>query len=341
MLGSGIRIAPGFLDFALVQPLFTRFPRPSVSRRPIPGDTYIAQKNNLKKCSIFFGERCINYRASFLSFRKPTNRRITTTMSKKLFAYLMLPLALLFCNSSENSAAQNGTSPAAPTGILEKMIVANGVVTMNVDLRHLNGNNSASDQSRLDTLQFAVAPQSFFTVLVFNNLLRTPESGAQMTLTSQNSVTLSGALKDSQLVIEKRASSEAFDLVVRDSKTGFVFFNIDGHSYNYDSGQHLLNISDGRLLISNEFATRLGHPAQGGASAGNISVRATMYPIETDRIVNGAVTSAVMPAVGTVPGPDVIVGELPQVSQASSPNSGIEGNYVGLGVGNHFLQCRN
>ena len=107
-------------------------------------------------------------------------------MSKKLFTY-SCSRSLCSCAIARRIPQQSyiDKAPAAPTGTLEKMIVANGVVTMDVDLRRLNGNVSASDQSRLDTLRFDVAPDSFFTVLVFNNLLRTPEFGSQMTLTPQ------------------------------------------------------------------------------------------------------------------------------------------------------------
>ena len=54
-------------------------------------------------------------------------------MSKKLFTYLMLPLLLLFCNSSQNSVAgSKQKSPDVQSGTLEKMIVASGSVAMDV-----------------------------------------------------------------------------------------------------------------------------------------------------------------------------------------------------------------
>ena len=256
-------------------------------------------------------------------------------MSRKLFAYLLLPLLLLFCISSENFFAQpNDKNPDALTGTLERMLVSNGVVAMDLDLKRLNGDASVSNSPKLETLRFTVTPESFFTVLVFNNDLRGPEQSS-MSLASQNSAALPAALKSSlnQLAIEKLAADQPFDLAVRDSKTGFVFFNIEGHSYDYDANQHLLNISGGRLLVSSEFANKLGRPAQAGSVAGNMSVKATVYPIEVQKVVNGEIKSVVMPAthqpnVGTVPGPDVIVGDLPAVTQAGS-----SGTFVGLGVG--------
>ncbi len=63
-------------------------------------------------------------------------------------------------------------------------------------------------------------------------------------------------------------------------------------------------------------------PADAGAIVGNISIAATMRPIEVEKVVNGEVKSAVLPAtrraaeVGTVPGPDVIVGDIIGVEQA-------------------------
>ena len=58
-------------------------------------------------------------------------------------------------------------------------------------------------------------------------------------------VSLAGSLN--QLVIEKLLSGEAFDLAVRDSKTGFTFLNVEGGQYDYDANAKLLSITDGRL----------------------------------------------------------------------------------------------
>src|SRR5881394_2352245 len=151
-----------------------------------------------------------------------------------LNGFMLLSL-LLLGNSSGNYAAQSKQKTSdAPTGTLQRMIVENGSVTMDLDLNRLNGISSGSASPA--TLQFAVAANSFFTILVFNDLLRGPDSGS-MALILQDSpaagvnapgysvpVSLAGTLK--QLVVEKLPSGEAFDLAVRDSKSGFVFFNI-------------------------------------------------------------------------------------------------------------------
>ena len=87
---------------------------------------------------------------------------------------------------------------------------------------------------------------------------------------------LSASLK--QLVIEKLPSDRGFDLAVRDGNTGFTFFNVEGHQYNYDANAQSLTITNGRLLISKEFASALGRPSDAGVIVGRISMGAAMQP---------------------------------------------------------------
>ena len=271
-------------------------------------------------------------------------------MSKKLITYLTLPLIFLFCNSSQNSVAGSKESaPAAQTGTLQKMIVADGNVTMDVDLNRLNGINSAPGKP--ETLHFAVAPNSFFVILVFNDVLRGAQQGGALALIPQDAATLPAALSASlnQLVVEKLPSGEAFDLAVRDGKTGFVFFNVDNLQYNYDARSQSLDVNGGKLLISPQFAKTIGRPSEAGSVVGEISIGTSMQPIEIETLVNGTVRSSEMPplrgavsagartaqpADGSIPGPDVIVGDLPAVSQGGS-----SGSFVGLGVGT--TSCNN
>src|ERR1700719_1885603 len=90
-------------------------------------------------------------------------------MSTKFIGLFTLPLLLLFWNGPEISQAQSkNNNAAAATGTLQKMIVADGVVTLNVDLKHFNAANAS------ERLRFAVAPKSFFTVLVLNSEFRGP-----------------------------------------------------------------------------------------------------------------------------------------------------------------------
>jgi hypothetical protein len=245
-------------------------------------------------------------------------------MSKRLFTYLMLPLILFFCNSSQNSVAgSKQKSSESQSGTLEKMIVADGSVAMDIDLNRLNSISPATQ--KLETLRFVVKPNSFFTILVFNDLLRAAESGS-MALIPQNTSDLPARLNASlsQLAIEKMDWGAAFDIVVRDGKTDFVFFNIEGNLYDYDANAQLLSITGGRLLLSKEFANALGRPSDAGLVVGKISIGAAMQSIEVTQLANGETKSMVMPplrgaaggdAPTLVPGPDVIVGELNGLAQ--------------------------
>ena len=60
--------------------------------------------------------------------------------------------------------------------MLQKMIVESRSVTMDLDVNRLNGITSVL--AGPTTLQFAVAANSFFPILVFNELLRGPEPGS-------------------------------------------------------------------------------------------------------------------------------------------------------------------
>ena len=141
--------------------------------------------------------------------------------------------------------------------------------------------------------------------------------------------------------IEKLPSGEPFDLVARNGKTGFVFFNIEGSLYEYDAAAHLLNIKGGRLLISEELANKLGRPADAGLVVGEISIATTMYPIEITTVVKGIAKSSALPArsshvdVPNLPGPDIIVGDLPALAQFGVA----VGSQVGLGLAT--TSCNN
>src|SRR5439155_22645512 len=94
-------------------------------------------------------------------------------MSKITLTIFMLLLVLLLGNSPENYAAQSKRETSeAPTGTLQKMIVENGSVTMNLDLNRLNGSDPLITTPA--TLRFTAAINSFFTILAFDDLLRVP-----------------------------------------------------------------------------------------------------------------------------------------------------------------------
>ena len=291
-------------------------------------------------------------------------------MSKITITGFTLLLLLFLGNSSGNYAAASATATAARAqfkqttpesqparrtldqsgaGTLQKMIVQSGSVTMQLDLNRLNGISSVAE--RPTTLGFVAAANSFFSVLVFNDQLRGPEPGSIALVPAAGvdalgysfPVALGSSLK--QLVIEKLSSDQSFDLAVRDAKTGFTFFNVEGHQYDYDATGQLLSITGGRLLISKEFASALGRSADVSAAVGRISIGAAMQLIEIDQLVNGEPKSMAMPplrhGVGPetptlVPGPDVIVGDLPSMAQFGNDTVN---HLVGLGVGT--TSCNN
>jgi hypothetical protein len=276
-------------------------------------------------------------------------------MSKAIITCFICPLCLLFAWSEAEggtAAAQKQRNPDNQNvnGTLQKMIVENGSVTLKLDLNGLNGSNDLI--TRPVTLQFAAAKGSFFPILVFNDLLRGLEPGS-MNLVSAAEVNAPGynalpaALTASlkRLALEKLPSGQGFDLAVRDSNTGFTFFNIEGHQYNYDAAAQSFTITGGRLLISKQFASILGIPSEGGSLAGTISIGAAMRPIQIDQLVRGETRSMVLPplqhavapgAPNLVHGPDVIVGEVEDVDQI---NPTVVGTQVGLAVGTD--SCNN
>src|SRR6266566_841020 len=262
-------------------------------------------------------------------------------MSKLTLAGLMLPLLLLFASPDANSKISTARKQTiGESGTLQKMIVENGVVTLDLDLDRLTADGSLA--AKMVQQRFAVAANSFFSLLAFNDALRGPEQGS-MVLVPQYSTALPSPLRASinQLALEKLPSSEQFDLAVRDTKNGFTFFNVDRNQYDYDANGPLLSIQGGRLLISKEFADALGRPADAGLAVGKISVGAAMRPIQIDQLVNGEQKSMVMPplrgaagADAPVPGPDVIVGQIESVVQFGSA-----GTQVGLAAGTD--SCNN
>src|SRR5829696_5722360 len=93
----------------------------------------------------------------------------------KTILVALLSFNVFFSSGSGNLVAElNKNGPDANTGTLEKMIVANGSVAMELDLNRLNGIRSRAKQTKPSELRFDVVPDSFFTVLVFNNELRGP-----------------------------------------------------------------------------------------------------------------------------------------------------------------------
>jgi hypothetical protein len=283
---------------------------------------------------------------------KPMLKKTLIGFTFVLLSVLVIAVATPLRGVSAQPSSQMARSPqradsavatAAPTGTLQKMIVENGSVTMDLDLNRLSGISSAPQNLEA---HFAVGANSFFPILVFNDQLRGPVPGSMALIPSrsgglQSALSLPAALGASlkQLVVEKLPSGQGSDLAVRDGNTGFTFFNIEGHHYDYDAAAQSLAISNGRLLVSKEFANALGRPSEAGSTAGTISIGAVMQPIQIDQLVNGETKSMTMPPIpGTpnlVPGPDVIVGDVEDVAQLDSA----VGTQVGLAIGTD--SCNN
>jgi hypothetical protein len=224
---------------------------------------------------------------------------------KKIVTRFVLPALVLSALAVGVSVAQFPKKPASDTGTVETMIVANGTVAMDLDLGRLNG----SAEGARETLRFQAVADSFFPIVTFNNEVRGAQLGS-IGLIPLNATSLPQALSASinQLVVEKVAADQAFDLVVRDRDTGFVFFNIEGHLYNYDAATRAVQIDGGRLLVSEQFAKSLGRPSDAGSVIGSISIAAGMRVIEERKVVNGEDQSAVLPpGAGMGDSPDAFV----------------------------------
>src|SRR3989442_43482 len=111
-------------------------------------------------------------------------------MLRSILTVFMLPILLLLGSSSDNSAAKPKQSNSEnETETVEKLIVASGSVIMDVDLGRLNDVAGSTEKSNPATLRFAVAPDSFFVIVVTNDALRGPSPGS-MGLIPQNTANL-------------------------------------------------------------------------------------------------------------------------------------------------------
>ena len=145
---------------------------------------------------------------------------------------------------------------------------------------------------------------------MFNDQLRGPVPGSMALIPhrgqrfrlQQLPAALGASLK--QLAVEKLPSGQGADLAVRDSNTGFTFFNIQGHQYNYDAAAQSLAITNGRLLVSKEFAQR-ARPAVGRwfDSWNNLHRSSNATDPRSTQLVNGATKSMVMPPMQHAVGP--------------------------------------
>ena len=145
----------------------------------------------------------------------------------KTLLIALLPLLLFFGDGSDSSIFKT-KNPARPmgTGVLEKMIPAGGSVVLDLDMGKLGG------KARSAQVGFAIEKDSLFTVLVYNGDFRGP-TPSTMSLVPQAAASLPGKLGDSygQLMIENLPWGEQYEYAVRDAKTGYTFFNLDGAEF--------------------------------------------------------------------------------------------------------------
>jgi hypothetical protein len=229
--------------------------------------------------------------------------------------------------------AAAATASEAKDGTLEKLIVASGRVALDLDVQQLGG--GASTSRKATRLNFEAERDAFLTFVVFNGELRGPLPGSMRILPQESTGALPASLNASrnQLVVENASWGGAYDMVVRDGTTGFLYFNVEGQTLAYEPRGRALGVREGRLLISKELAQAMGRPSAAGSVAGGITIEATMRPIEVSHIVEGEIREDVLPgldsSLGGVPGPDVIVGDLNGLAQFGGTN----GTQVGLAVG--------
>ncbi len=237
-------------------------------------------------------------------------------------------------NSETKSATETSDGRI---GTVERMLVTQGSVALNLNLAPVGIEERATYRLKID-------PDSFFTIRVVNNEFRAAHPGV-LRLIEENSFRLPEMLDASfhRLVLEKARTGASFDLIVRDGETGFVFFNIEGHRYEYVPATHSVTVVGGRLLLSEGLANKLGRPADARKHVGEISLTATVTPIEITNVVNGVAQSTTLPArrdrngiarSTIVPGPDIVVGDMFDLQQFGS-----SGSQVGLGMGTD--SCNN
>jgi hypothetical protein len=253
----------------------------------------------------------------------------------KFALVVILPLSIIFYGAYRPYLSGDvPKATAQKSGVLEKLIVTNGSAVLDLDLNKLNGTNVDTKDSRSAQIYLDAAADSFFSIKVFNGELRGPMPGT-LPLAAKNSADIPLRFGNSlgQLSLEKVTWGD-YELMIRDAKSGFTFFNIEGHTFDYDPTARAFSIGNGRLLLSKEFADGLGRPKDAGSTVGTFTLTSSMKQIEVAEIVDGEVASDTLPATGnpesgSVPGPDVVVGDLSGLAQfGNSANS-----QVGLAVG--------
>lgn len=250
----------------------------------------------------------------------------------KILLVALLPLVILFGIGLNRSSTGLERKADGISGTMEKMIVANGEAVVDLNLERL-GQKQSAKALRTGEFRFNIEPDSFFSIVVFNGELR-GSLPSSMRILPQDSNRFSGKLGEAyeNLVVETLPLGGPFEMAIRDGRTGFTFFNVEGQLFDYSAENRSLGIQMGRLMLSDEYAAELGRIGDSNTLVGQISVKATMRTVEVTHVVEGEATDSVLPAspeTGSVPGPDVVVGDLNGLAQFGSSS----GSQVGLAVG--------
>lgn len=221
--------------------------------------------------------------------------------------------------------------PKGDTGTLEKMIVASGTVSMNIDAAKLNG---VATRGGSGAHSFTVEPNSFFTAVVYNNELRALlPSSMDIKTDSQRAPVAALQAAWNQMAIESLPFGQENELAINDARSGSPFFFIEGGEVDFDGATDHLTIRGGRLVVTPEFAASIGRSITDRLIVGTVDIDLNMTAIEVTQVENGEVTGSSLPPTGndagTVPGPDVVVGDVNGLAQFGTEGGG----FVGLSLG--------
>src|SRR5262245_39557188 len=134
-------------------------------------------------------------------------------MLRLIVTVFTLPTLLLLGSDSLKAATEaERNSPNVKTETIEKLMVIGVNGTLGLDLNRLTDSTPARQKNNQVTLRFAISPDSFFTILVTNGVLRGPLPGS-MGVVPQNGASLPATLNASlhQLALEKMPSDDAHD----------------------------------------------------------------------------------------------------------------------------------
>lgn len=224
--------------------------------------------------------------------------------------------------------------------IIERLMqITQGTASVEWDgaaLRELGLSVGSASSLAAGAVDLPISTDSSLQVVVVNDQVRRALGGDVNLATDFVLSTVDGAsLSLGTLTIQPTASqSEPYEYVVLSGTQRL--FDLTGVSTDFDAATSLLSESSGNLRVTQELAQSLGQPAAAGRFVGQLSFAALLETIQ-ETVYDGSdrpfqVTLPPSGDSGTRgfpnPGPDVIVGVLPSMSQF-----GRAGSFVGLAIG--------